>query len=76
MAVRGKAPISALVVTVEEAFLHCAKALIRSDLWNPETRVERSTLPTLGQMLAEQIEGVSAEAADRGHEESIAERLY
>ena len=76
LAVKGKAPISAIVVTVEEAFLHCAKALIRSDLWNPETRVERTSLPTLGEMLADQIEGVTAEAADRTHAESIAKRLY
>jgi uncharacterized protein len=56
-AVRGKAPTVALVVHVEEAFLHCAKAMIRSKLWAPETQVERSVLPGLGQMVAEQIAG-------------------
>ncbi len=76
LAVKGRRPISAIIVTVEEAFLHCAKALIRSDLWNPDQRIERGAFPTLGQMLADQICGVSAEAADRTHQESIDKRLY
>jgi len=41
-------------VHAEEVFLHCAKALMRSKLWNDAHRVERSVLPTMGQMLAEQ----------------------
>jgi hypothetical protein len=41
-------------VTVAEAYLHCAKALMRSALWNPDGRVPRSILPTLNEMLAEQ----------------------
>ena len=36
-------------------YLHCAKALMRSKLWNAESRVERTVLPTMGQMLNEQI---------------------
>ncbi|MDP7234831.1 MAG: pyridoxamine 5'-phosphate oxidase family protein, partial [Alphaproteobacteria bacterium] len=55
--VRGKTPIVALVVHVEEAFLHCAKAMIRSKLWAPKSQVERGVLPGLGQMVAEQIAG-------------------
>lgn len=42
-------------VTVEEAYLHCAKALMRSKLWSDAARVERSTLPTIGQMIADQM---------------------
>lgn len=41
-------------VTVEEAYLHCAKALMRSKLWSDAARVERSALPTMGQMINEQ----------------------
>ena len=55
--VRGKAPTTVLVVSVEEAFIHCAKALVRSDLWNPESRVERSCLPSAGRMLADHTGG-------------------
>jgi uncharacterized protein len=41
-------------VGVEEAYLHCAKALLRSKLWSDAARVERSVLPTMGQMIKEQ----------------------
>lgn len=76
MAVRGKIPRSALVVTVREAFLHCAKALVRSDLWNADKHVDRKTFPSLGKMLADQIEGVDAGEADRQVQESLQRRLY
>ena len=49
MAVHGKQPELALVVTVEEAFMHCAKALIRSGLWQPETWSEPRSAPTLAE---------------------------
>jgi len=52
--VNGKLPKSVLKVTVQEAFLHCAKALIRSHLWSPEHRVERQVLPSYAQMLKAQ----------------------
>jgi len=48
-------------VTVQEAYLHCAKALMRSRLWSPESHVDRSLLPTLGQMINDQT-GIQAPA--------------
>lgn len=48
-------------VTVIDAYLHCAKALMRSRLWDPASRVDRSVLPTMGQMLKDQI-GFAEEA--------------
>ena len=42
-------------VAVTDAYLHCAKALMRSRLWDPAGFVERSVLPTMGQMLKDQI---------------------
>lgn len=50
-AVDGKAPRLGLLVTVEEAYTQCSKALIRSDLWNPAKHVDPKTMPTSGQML-------------------------
>lgn len=41
-------------VVVEEVFLHCAKALMRSRLWVDDARVNRAVLPSMGQMLADQ----------------------
>jgi len=49
-------------ISVEEAYLHCAKALMRSKLWGPEHRIERATFPSLGQMIKEQ--SGSAEAVE------------
>lgn len=44
-----------MVVEVEELFMHCAKAFLRSSLWKPETWPERSTLPSLGTILRDQL---------------------
>jgi PPOX class probable FMN-dependent enzyme len=50
-----RTPRLVIEVKVEDVYLHCAKALMRSKLWDPQARVERSVLPTMGQMLADQI---------------------
>lgn len=50
-----RAPRVVIEVAVEEAYLHCAKALMRSNLWSDDARVERTALPTMGEMLAEQL---------------------
>ncbi|MCB0649580.1 MAG: pyridoxamine 5'-phosphate oxidase family protein [Saprospiraceae bacterium] len=50
-----KAPKTVVKITIEEVFLHCAKALMRSKLWGPEYRLERPGFPTLGQMLKDQL---------------------
>lgn len=55
MEVRGKRPLVAVVVEVEEAFLHCAKAFIRSQLWDPAAQIDRRELPTLGKMIHDQV---------------------
>jgi PPOX class probable FMN-dependent enzyme len=47
-------PKLVIEVSVSEAYLHCAKALMRSKLWCVESQVERSVLPTLGQMIRDQ----------------------
>jgi hypothetical protein len=50
-AVEGSVPKLGILVTVEEAYTQCPKALIRSDLWNPEKHVDRATLPSSGAIL-------------------------
>ena len=76
LAVGGRVPVSALRVTVQEAFLHCGRALIRSRLWDPAVRIERSTFPTYGQVLADQIAGADAREIDAGEDEANRTRLY
>ena len=49
--VEGKVPQLGILVEVEEAYTQCPKALLRSELWNPERHVERSELPSSGEVL-------------------------
>jgi len=76
LAVRGRVPVSGLLVTTEEVFFHCGKPLIRSDLWNPNCRIARGCFPSLGKILADQIAGGKAEEYEQGIEEQYRTRLY
>jgi len=76
LSVNGKMPRSGIVVAAEEIYFHCGKALIRSDLWNPEKQIRRSEFPSLGRILADQIGGVSVAEAERATAESYKNRLY
>lgn len=51
-AVEGKAPRSVMVMTVDAVYFQCARALVRSELWNPAKHVDPKSLPTAGQILA------------------------
>jgi uncharacterized protein len=54
-AVKDRRPKAAIGVTVTQQYMHCAKAFRRSELWNPDTWPDRSTLPTLGCIIRDQI---------------------
>ena len=49
-----RTPKLVIEITVYEAYLHCAKAFMRSQLWNPASIVDRAALPTMGEMLSDQ----------------------
>jgi uncharacterized protein len=49
--VEGRAPLLGILVEVEEAYTQCPKALLRSELWNPELHVDRSELPSSGEIM-------------------------
>jgi PPOX class probable FMN-dependent enzyme len=53
LAVDGRRPRTVAVVKIAEVFLHCAKAVMRSRLWDDTARADRSLLPSMGQMLKE-----------------------
>jgi hypothetical protein len=64
--VEGKAPRSVMVMNVDEIYFQCARAIVRSDLWNPDKRIDPKTLPTPGQILAEMSQNkVGGEEYDR-----------
>jgi PPOX class probable FMN-dependent enzyme len=75
--VNGKQPRSVLRVAVDEAFMHCGKALIRSRLWAPEAQIDRRSLPSYGQMLKDQTRlPQSAEEMQASLEDGYKNRLY
>jgi PPOX class probable FMN-dependent enzyme len=75
--VEGKAPRSVTVVSVEEVFLHCARALIRSGLWNPDRYVDRADVPSPGTILAAHTGGLVDQCAyDAELPARIVQNLY
>lgn len=51
-AVEGKSPQSAVIISIDSVFFHCARSIVRSGMWNPETFVKSTTVPSPGQILA------------------------
>jgi PPOX class probable FMN-dependent enzyme len=79
--VNDRAPAVAILVTTQEVFLHCSKALIRSRLWQEDAKVDRkAALPSLGQMIAEVLDRQPAPATvaeyDAQITKNIKEELY
>ncbi len=75
--INGKLPRSVMLIHVETAFSHCAKAIVRSKLWDEATKVDRKSLPSPGDMIAEISGGkLGGEALDRKMPELIKATLY
>lgn len=77
MEMQGKVPRLGILIEAEEIFFHCARAFKRSQLWNAGSWIERSELPTLGQILADQLKrpDLTSDVIDRSLDESN-KRLY
>ena len=75
-AVQGRAPRTVLVVRVAEVFFQCSRAVLRARLWEPESRVERASLPTPGRILAEVSAGRIGAEYDEGLQERLRANLY
>jgi uncharacterized protein len=74
---QGKAPRCVLLVAVDKVFFQCAKAIVRSKLWDPATQVERATLPTSGKILAEITHGkMGGPEHDRQYPERLKATIY
>ena len=73
----GKTPRSVIVVTVESVYFQCSKAIIRSKLWETETKVDRKSLPSNGTIIAAITEGKEGgEAYDRAYPERLKATIY
>ncbi|SFI99251.1 hypothetical protein SAMN04515648_2332 [Phyllobacterium sp. CL33Tsu] len=76
-AVEEKTPRSVMVVEVEEAYFQCARALIRSELWNPNNHRSPKEFPTPGQVLAALSEDrVGGEAYDHEWPQRAAKTMW
>lgn len=62
---QGKTPKVGLVITIDEAFLHCAKALVRAKLWDSTEQIDRSRFPSYPAMLKDHVEGLTDEENER-----------
>ncbi len=77
MAVKGRPAQLAIVVDVEEVFFHCAKCIVRSNLWDADEWLDASDLASMGQVMRDQIKlDVPAEAIDKSLQKDIETRLY
>lgn len=75
-AVQGRAPRIGLLIEVKEAYLHCAKAINRAGLWDPGRHIDRAELPSYGEMLAEQVPGLTKQESDRQGAEMARRGMY
>lgn len=70
-AVEGKPPRSVIVMKIDELYFQCARAIVRSDLWNPERHIDPATLPTPGEILAAMTD---REVGGKAYDEAWPER--
>jgi PPOX class probable FMN-dependent enzyme len=73
----GKLPACVIVVTVEEIYTQCQKALVRSKLWDPAAQIPRASLPSVGTMLSAISKGAfDGEAYDAAYPERLKQTIY
>jgi PPOX class probable FMN-dependent enzyme len=76
-AVKGQAPRSVIVIALERVYFQCARAIVRSDLWNAERHVDPAALPTPGDILAVMSQArVGGKAYDEEWPERAAKTMW
>lgn len=74
---QGKPPRSVLRITVERVYFQCQKALARSKLWDPDTQIPRTQLPTAGQILKSLTQGqFDGDGYDAAYPERMKREIY
>lgn len=73
-----KIPKTAVVVTIDQVLFHCGKAINRARLWHPDARIDRNSVPSIGQMKVALAGGspADAEAVDTHYQHSVRNDLY
>ena len=72
---QGKLPKSVLVISIQEIYFHCAKAITRSKLWDAESQLDRNIMPSLGKILMQQVDPSKLEDEVKKVEELIENRV-
>jgi PPOX class probable FMN-dependent enzyme len=73
----GKAPRSVVVMAIDEVYFQCARAIVRSDLWNPDKHLSAKDLPSPGQILASMSDNrVGGDEYDRAWPERAQKSLW
>lgn len=74
---QNKLPRSILAVTVDRIYFQCSKALVRSGLWTAEAQIERTELPSTGEMIAAlSSDGFDSEEYDKGYPAHMKKTIY
>jgi uncharacterized protein len=74
--VNGKQPKIGVLVSIDEVFLHCAKALKRSKLWQDDYRQDRSTMPSIARIILEQTCGARVDEREAAQADVMVEDNY
>jgi PPOX class probable FMN-dependent enzyme len=73
---QGKVPTSVIVVTAERVYFHCPKALMRSKLWDADAQIERSELPSSGEIFAALDKDFDGAELDRIYPKLVKDGMY
>ncbi len=74
---QGKLPRSVIIVRAERVYFQCAKAILRSELWNPDRHIRRDALPSTGTILADITRGaIDGSAYDKVAPERLRQTMY
>ena len=76
MAMQGREPKLAIIVEIDEVYMHCARAFLRSGLWQPETWPDPDTVPTLRAISCEQKDLPPPDESQGKRQEEYRSRLY
>ncbi len=72
----GRHPRSVIVITIDEAYFQCARAVMRAELWDVEKQIAADSLPTPGEMLKAAKEDFDRETYDREWPERAAKTMW
>jgi len=76
MPMKGKTPKLAIVVDIDEVYMHCARAFLRSGLWQPESWPDPDTIPSLAAIMAEQKKWPAPDESCGKRQEEYRKTLY